>query len=49
MAQFGFSQDDAGYDAQFDLDGDGIIGIGDFLIFSNNFGKAASALEGSGG
>ena len=49
VAQFGFSQDDAGYDARFDLDEDGMIGISDFLIFTNNFGKAASALEGAGG
>ncbi len=49
VAQFGFGEDDEGYDARFDLDGDGIIGFGDFLIFVNAFGKEASALEGSGG
>ena len=33
MAQFGFGQDDEGYDARFDLDGDGMIGFGDFSDF----------------
>ena len=42
VVQFGFSEDDDGYDARFDLDGDGIIGFGDFLIFVNNFGKEVS-------
>ena len=41
--QFGFSENDEGYDARFDLDGDGTIGIGDFLIFVDNFGKAISS------
>ena len=41
-AQFGFSQEDEGYQARFDLDGDGMIGFGDFLIFANNFGKTGS-------
>ena len=41
-AQFGFSQEDEGYQARFDLDGDGVIGFGDFLIFADNFGKAGS-------
>ena len=44
-AQFGFSEDDEGYEARFDLDGDGTIGFGDFLIFANAFGSR----EGSGG
>ena len=43
VAQFGFSQDDEGYDARFDLDGDGTIGFGDFLIFANAFGKVVSS------
>ena len=43
MEQFGFSEDDEGYDAQFDLDGDSMIGIGDFLIFANAFGKVVSS------
>ena len=43
VAQFGFSQDDEGYEARFDLDGDGVIGFGDFLIFANAFGKAVSS------
>ena len=33
---------DAGYNVRFDLDGDGVIGIGDFLIFVDNFGKKVS-------
>ncbi len=40
--QFGFSQEDVGYDARFDLDGDGVIGVSDFLIFVDNFGKKVS-------
>ena len=40
--QFGFSQEDVGYDARFDLDGDGVIGVSDFLIFVNSFGKRVS-------
>ena len=40
-APFGL-RGDAGYDARFDLDGDGAIGFGDFLIFTNDFGKEAS-------
>ncbi len=43
VAQFGFGEDDEGYDVWFDLDGDGMIGFGDFLIFANNFGKSASS------
>ncbi len=43
VAQFGFSEDDEGYDVWFDLDGDGTIGFGDFLIFANAFGKAVSS------
>ena len=45
VAQFGFNEDDEGYEARFDLDGDGTIGFGDFLIFANAFGSR----EGSGG
>ena len=41
-AQFGFSQEDEGYQARFDLDGDGTIGFGDFLIFANSFGTSGS-------
>ena len=36
---FGSRQGDEGYEARFDLDGDGTIGFDDFLIFTNNFGK----------
>ena len=39
VEQFGFSEDDKGYEARFDLDGNGVIGISDFLIFVDNFGK----------
>ena len=42
VEQFGLSRGDEGYDARFDLDGDGTIGFGDFLIFANDFGKEAS-------
>ena len=42
-AQFGLSQDDAGYEARYDLDEDGMIGFGDFLIFANAFGKETSS------
>ena len=41
-AQFGFSQEDEGYQARFDLDGDGMIGFGDFLTFASKFGKKVS-------
>lgn len=43
VAQFGFGEDDEGYDVWFDLDGDGVIGFGDFLIFVNAFGKVISS------
>ena len=39
VERFGFSQSDEGYEVRFDLDGDGVVGIGDFLIFVNAFGK----------
>ena len=42
-AQFGFSEDDEGYEARFDLDGDDVIGFGDFLIFVNAFGSRESS------
>ena len=42
-ALFGVSQGDAGYDARYDLDGDGTIGVGDFLIFADAFGKEGSS------
>jgi hypothetical protein len=43
VEQFGLSRGDAGYDARFDLDGDSIIGIDDFLIFVEAFGKKVSS------
>ena len=39
------SQGDAGYDVRYDLDGDGTIGFGDFVIFAKNFGKGEPQLE----
>ena len=33
-AQFGLSRGDEGYDARYDLDGNGAIGFSDFLIFA---------------
>ncbi len=42
-AQFGLSQDDAGYEARYDLDEDGMIGFGDFVIFAKAFGKETSS------
>ena len=42
FAHYTLSQGDAGYDARYDLDGNGIIGVMDFLIFVNNYGEASS-------
>ena len=36
---YGTSRGDAGYDAKYDLDGNGTIGIPDFLIFVDNYGN----------
>ena len=41
-SQFGLSRGDEQYDAKYDLDGDGTIGFGDFLIFGRSFGKEGS-------
>ena len=38
--QFGLSQGDADFNAQYDLDGNGTIGFGDFILFANAFGTA---------
>ncbi len=38
-SQFGQSQDDAGFDARFDLDSDGTVGFNDFVIFARSFGQ----------
>lgn len=43
VAQFGLSRGDEQYDAKYDLDGDGTIGFGDFLIFFIAFGKGGAA------
>ena len=41
QAAFGFSEGDDGFNAEMDLDGDGIIEIADFLIFVSHFPNAA--------
>ena len=41
-AQYGLRQGDPGYDAWYDLDGDGTIGFGDFLIFGRAFDREGS-------
>ena len=38
-SQFGQNRDEAGFDARFDLDGDGEVGFNDFVIFARSFGK----------
>ena len=47
--QFGSRQGDGRYEARYDLDSDGAIGFGDFLIFSSSFGKDVSTPIGGGG
>ena len=47
--QFGSRQGDGRYEAKYDLDSDGAIGFGDFLIFSSSFGKDVSTPGGSSG
>ena len=42
VEHLGFSRGDEGYDAKYDLDEDGVIGFGDFLIFGRSFGKEGS-------
>ena len=42
VEKFGLSEKDEAYQARFDLNGDGVIGFGDFLIFVNAFGKKVS-------
>ena len=42
VEHLGFSRGDEGYDAKYDLDEDGVIGFGDFLIFANAFGEGGS-------
>ena len=37
--RFGASRGDARYEAKYDLDEDGTIGFGDFLIFGQEFGS----------
>ena len=37
------------YDAKYDLDSNGAIGFGDFLIFGRSFGQEVSAPGGGGG
>ena len=42
VEQLGLSRGDDGYDAKYDLDKDGVIGFGDFLIFASSFGKGGA-------
>ncbi len=42
LTLFGLSHGDKGYAARYDLDGDNTVGIGDFLIFVDAFGKGVS-------
>ena len=42
VEHLGFSRGDEGYDAKYDLDEDGVIGFGDFLIFAKSFGEGGS-------
>jgi len=32
---------DTAFDGRFDLDGDGAVGLDDFFLFADNFGKEA--------
>ena len=41
-SQFGLSRGDEQYDAKYDLDGDGVIGFADFLIFGRSFGEGGA-------
>ena len=40
-AHFGQNQADEGFEARYDLDGNGAIGFSDFLIFAGAFGKTS--------
>ncbi len=42
FAHYALSQGDAGYDARYDLDGNGIVGVMDFLLFVNSYGEVSS-------
>ena len=42
FAHYTLSQGDAGYDARYDLDGNGIVGVMDFLLFVNSYGEVSS-------
>ena len=42
VEHLGFSRGDEGYDAKYDLDEDGVIGFGDFLIFAKSFGEGGA-------
>lgn len=41
FAHYTLSQGDAGYDARYDLDGNGIVGVMDFLLFVNSYGETS--------
>ena len=44
VSAFGTQEGQEGYESKYDLDGNGEIGIPDFLIFVENFGKAVRRL-----
>ena len=42
-AHYGARQRDESYEAQYDLDSDGVIGFSDFVIFGNAYGTVVSS------
>ena len=38
---YGSTPEQSGYDARFDLDGNGQVGLSDFFLFADSFGKEA--------
>ncbi len=38
---YGSTSKQPGYDARFDLDGDGQVGLSDFFLFADSFGREA--------
>ena len=40
--KMGSSRDRGSYEAKYDLDGDGVIGMGDFRILASRFGDGKS-------
>ena len=43
VSRFGLTTGDPGFEAKYDIDGNGIVGFSDFLIFAEGFGKRVSA------